>query len=159
MVQQVPDLIEMSVADNLRLAADLAEQTDDFDRRVEEVLQLVHLSSDFLPRTADDLSVGQRQRATIARALIARPRVLLLDEPTSALDPTMSASLVQTIRRIHAETGLTVMLVSHRWEELRQSACRVGVLIEGELREVGPAEQVLAHPQNDAVRRMMGTEP
>lgn len=157
MVQQVPTLIERSVADNLRLAAELAGQGQDLQQRIPQTLQLVQLSDDFLPRTEHELSVGQQQRVTIARALIGRPRVLLLDEPTSALDPTMSASLLQTIRRIHKLTGLTVLMVSHRWEELRQANSRVGVLIEGRLCEVGPAQQVLTNPQHPAVGKLIGS--
>ena len=108
LVPQLPALLPGTVEDNLRFAARLAEREVD-----SEVLGRVGLDASFADRIATRLSVGEQQRAMLARALVQRPSVLLLDEPTSALDPESRDAVEATLRRLRAELGLSTVLVTH----------------------------------------------
>ncbi len=92
------------------------------------------------------LSGGLRQRVTVAMALAADPKLLVADEPTSALDVTTQAALLDLLDRLRRERGLTVLLISHDLRLLAERADRVGVLHQGRLVEIGPAQEVLTHP-------------
>ena len=95
-------------------------------------------------RPAHELSVGEQQRATMARTLIGGPEVLLLDEPTSALDPESSEFLLESIRRLRAERGMTVILSTHRHYEAAAIADEAVRLSGGAVEEYGEATDVLA---------------
>ncbi|HEY3019243.1 MAG TPA: ATP-binding cassette domain-containing protein [Solirubrobacteraceae bacterium] len=123
LVPQLPALLPGTVADNLRFAARLAETEIDGD-----VLVRVGLDDSFADRAATRLSVGEQQRAMLARALVQRPSVLLLDEPTSALDPAARDAVEATLRRLRAELGLSTVLVTHdpaQAERLADGAVRL----------------------------------
>jgi len=108
LVPQLPALLPGTVADNLRFAARLAGRDVDG-----EVLDRVGLDASFADRIATRLSVGEQQRAMLARTLVQQPSVLLLDEPTSALDPDARDAVEATLRRLRAELGLATVLVTH----------------------------------------------
>jgi D-methionine transport system ATP-binding protein len=101
------------------------------------------------------LSGGQRQRVAVARALATNPSVLLSDEPTSALDPETTASVLDLLRRVRDEFGVTVILITHELDAVRAICDRVAVLQGGCIVEEGPVEDVLLHPMTDATRRML----
>ncbi|MET0295929.1 MAG: ATP-binding cassette domain-containing protein [Microbacterium sp.] len=113
--------------------------------RAQEMLDLVGLG-DRGDASVHELSGGQQQRVGIARALAARPTVLLSDEATSALDPETTASILDLYRRINAELGLTVLLITHEMDVVK-SICRSAALIErGRVVESGPLEQIITTP-------------
>jgi polar amino acid transport system permease protein len=124
------------------------------ERRANELLARVGLEhrADALPR---HLSGGQQQRVAIARALAPNPRVLLLDEPTSALDPELVNEVLEVIRRLAAEDGLTMIISTHQLRFAREVADRVVFLSGGSVAEEGPAAQVLTHPQHPATARFL----
>jgi len=125
--------------------------------RVDELLELVGLPpSTYRERFPDQLSGGQRQRAGVARALAARPRVLLLDEPFSALDPITRVALQEELRRIHRDLALTTIMVTHDLVEALTLADRVAVMLRGELRQVGTPAELLNAPADEYVARLMG---
>lgn len=101
------------------------------DRRIEEALTQVGLGPAFRFRYPHQLSGGQRQRVAIARALMLEPRVLLLDEPTSALDVSVQAEILNLLRRLRAERGLTFLLVSHNLAVIAHMCDRLAVMNRG----------------------------
>lgn len=139
-VFQTPVMFAGSVADNLLAAARIATLREaDFSARAERAMTLAQVEHSLLDRPGDELSVGQKQRVNLARALMTQPETLLLDEPTSALDAETAARLLETVRGLSQEESLTVVFATHRLEEARQIADSVLVLRHGELRETDPA--------------------
>jgi phosphate transport system ATP-binding protein len=152
MVFQQPNPFPMSVFDNVAYA--LREQAARRPRRrdlaapVEDALRRAGLWDeirDDLDRPALRLSGGQQQRLCIARALAARPEVLLLDEPCSALDPRSTAVIEELIVQLASE--LAVVIVTHNLQQANRIADRVAFMYLGELVECGPAEQVFGAPR------------
>ncbi|MFL5833638.1 MAG: ATP-binding cassette domain-containing protein [Solirubrobacterales bacterium] len=121
LVPQLPALLEGTVESNLRYAAELAGEELD----VEETLARAGLDPSFAERDVAKLSVGEQQRAMLARALAQRPAVLLLDEPTSALDHAARDAVEATLARLRSESDLSLVLVSHDPEQARRLGDRV----------------------------------
>ncbi|UWU89286.1 amino acid ABC transporter permease/ATP-binding protein [Bradyrhizobium sp. CB1015] len=126
----------------------------DADRRATELLDRVGLShrADALPR---HLSGGQQQRVAIARALAPNPSVLLLDEPTSALDPELVNEVLEVIRRLAIDDGLTMIISTHQIRFADEVADRVAFLSGGTIIEEGPAHEVLSNPRNPQTARFL----
>ncbi|HEX3041609.1 MAG TPA: ATP-binding cassette domain-containing protein [Solirubrobacterales bacterium] len=121
LVPQLPALLEGTVESNLRYAADLAGEP----LEVEETLRRAGLDASFAERDVAKLSVGEQQRAMLARALAQRPAVLLLDEPTSALDHATRDAVEATLARLRSESNLSLVLVTHDPEQARRLGDRV----------------------------------
>jgi polar amino acid transport system permease protein len=126
----------------------------DADRRADELLERVGLShrANALPR---HLSGGQQQRVAIARALAPNPSVLLLDEPTSALDPELVNEVLEVIRRLAIDDGLTMIISTHQVRFADEVADRVAFLSGGIILEEGPAHQVLTNPRHPVTQRFL----
>jgi polar amino acid transport system permease protein len=126
----------------------------DADRRAHELLERVGLGNraDALPR---HLSGGQQQRVAIARAIAPNPSVLLLDEPTSALDPELVNEVLEVIRRLAVEGGLTMIISTHQLRFADEVADRVVFLSGGSIVEEGPAHAVLTDPRNPLTARFL----
>ena len=126
----------------------------DADRRARELLERVGLGhrADALPR---HLSGGQQQRVAIARALAPNPSVLLLDEPTSALDPELINEVLEVIRRLAIDDGLTMIISTHQIRFADDVADRVAFLSGGAILEEGPAHEVLTNPRNPVTARFL----
>ncbi|MER5866862.1 ATP-binding cassette domain-containing protein [Kitasatospora sp. NPDC002040] len=116
-------------------------------QRALEALEFVGLA-EYATRHPEQLSGGQRQRVGIARALATSPKLLLSDEATSALDPETTLEVLDLFRRINAELGVTIVLITHEMDVLRRICDRVAVLDGGRLVETGEAYQVFARPQH-----------
>lgn len=117
MVFQIPVVFDGTVKENLMIPYRLGLITGNSDEKeLENALNLAGLQTDFLRRNASSLSVGEKQRLNVARALINKPEVLLLDEPTSALDPGSAMRLIHSIRELNEHLGLTVIMVTHQME-------------------------------------------
>ena len=114
-------------------------------------------ASHLAPRPGGELSGGQAARVALARALVARPRALVLDEPMAALDVTARAQMRSVVGRRAAEEGLTVLLVTHDVLDVAALADDVAVLQDGRVVESGPAARVLAAPVSDFAARLTGT--
>jgi len=121
LVPQLPALLEGTVESNLRYAAELAGEP----LETEETLRRAGLDPAFAGRDVAKLSVGEQQRAMLARALAQRPAVLLLDEPTSALDHAARDAVEATLARLRSESNLSLVLVSHDPEQARRLGDRV----------------------------------
>ncbi len=140
LVPQLPALLEGTVEANLRYAASLAGKELD----TENCLRHAGLDPDYAGRDVEKLSVGEQQRAMLARALAQEPRVLLLDEPTSALDASARDAVEATLGRLHRELDISLVLVSHDPEQARRLSDWVLCLEEGRVVRSGPLEKVLA---------------
>ena len=120
MVFQIPVIFEGTVKDNLLVPHRLRTITGSIDdNELIKILELSGLQAGFLNRNASELSVGEKQRLNVARALINKPEVLLLDEPTSALDSESANKLLQSVKELNEVLGLTVIMVTHQIEQAR----------------------------------------
>jgi ABC-type multidrug transport system ATPase subunit len=140
LVPQLPALLEGTVEDNVRFAAGLAGREPEVSR----VLDLAGLDASFAERPASKLSVGEQQRAMLARSLALEPRVLLLDEPTSALDEVARAAVEATLLHLRERVRVSTVLVTHDLDQARRMADWVVRLDEGRLVAQGPAKEQLA---------------
>ena len=123
-------------------------------REVDRLLEQVGLQSQHGRRLPGDLSGGECQRAAIARAIAAGPRVLICDEATSALDVSMQAQVVELIHRLSRELGMAVLLISHDLALVNSLCQRLMVLYEGRVVEEGSAREVIAHPREAYTRQL-----
>lgn len=142
-----------NIAYPLRLAG--VGERDALDR-VEELLDFVGLGEKALSYPSK-LSGGQKQRVGIARALANRPDVLICDEATSALDPETTEDVLALLRRVNAELGTTIILVTHEMEVVRSVCDRVAVMQQGEVVESGAVYDVFAHPQHSTTRKFVSS--
>jgi putative ABC transport system ATP-binding protein len=140
LVPQLPALLEGTVESNLAYAAGLAGKELDAER----CLRLAGLDPDFARRDVAKLSVGEQQRAMLARALSQEPAVLLLDEPTSALDHATRDAIEATLTELRRELDISIVLVSHDPEQARRLGDWVVRLERGRAIEAGPVEEVMA---------------
>ena len=140
LVPQLPALLAGTVESNLRYAAELAGETLETER----TLALAGLDPSFAERDVKKLSVGEQQRAMLARALAQRPRVLLLDEPTSALDHAARDTIEAALAQLRRELEISVVLVSHDLEQARRLSDWVLRLEAGRVAGCGPLAEVLA---------------
>ena len=140
LVPQLPALLEGTVASNIEFAAELAEREADTERS----LGLAGLDPGFADRDVSQLSVGEQQRAMLARALAQEPKVLLLDEPTSALDEEARDAVEATLRRLRHEIDVSLVLVSHDPAQARRLGDYVIRLRTGRVERCGPVEEVLS---------------
>jgi len=140
LVPQLPALLEGTVADNIHFAAELAGREPDVGR----LLELAGLGPSFAERDAARLSVGEQQRAMLARALALEPRVLLLDEPTSALDPEIKAAVEGTLRELRRRLGISLILVTHDLDQARRMSEWLVRIEDGRAVAAGPTSELLA---------------
>jgi ABC-type glutathione transport system ATPase component len=124
-----------------------------------ELLAQVGLDESALFRHPHEFSGGQRQRINIARALALRPRLLILDEPVSALDVSVGAQIVNLLRDLQRQHGLTYLFISHAMPLVRYLSTRIAVMQSGCLIETGEAESLCANPQQAYTRQLIEATP
>lgn len=124
--------------------------------RVSELLDFVGLA-DKAKNYPDQLSGGQKQRVGIARALATSPSLLLADESTSALDPETTAEVLDLLKKVNAELGITVIVITHEMDVVSTIADRVAVMENGRVVESGNVYDVFSNPQTEVARRFVGT--
>ncbi len=124
----------------------------EIDHRVDELLEMVGLpSSEYRQRMPRELSGGQRQRVGVARALAARPSVMLMDEPFGALDPLTRDALQGELKRLQRSLDLTLIMVTHDMTEALLLADRIAVMNQGRLEQVGTPQELLTQPASEYV--------
>ena len=150
-IQSIGLFPHMTVAENIAIVPRLMGASED---RVAELLDLVALPADIASRYPRALSGGQQQRVGVARALAARPKLMLMDEPFGALDPVTRDALGRAYRGLHDKLGLTTLMVTHDIAEALLIADRIVVLIEGRIRADAAPAALLASTDRD-VRAMV----
>jgi len=115
---------------------------------VARVLEEVELEPDMAARFPHEFSGGQRQRIAIARALVLRPRLLILDEPTSALDMTIQAQVIDLLRRLQTRHNMTYIFITHDLRVIRSLADTIAVMRRGRIVEYGPCDRLFSAPEN-----------
>ena len=150
----------MTVEKNIAYVPSLLNKADKkrTAQAVAKWMRIVGLDDSLRGRYPAELSGGQQQRVGIARALAASPDILLMDEPFGAVDEITRVSLQDEIARIHQETGITVLFVTHDIGEALRLGTKVLVMNEGAIHQFAPPEEILAHPATDFVRRLVGKE-
>lgn len=123
--------------------------------RVDEVLQKVELSPSFKTRYPHELSGGQRQRISLARALVMQPKLIILDEPTSALDRTTQRAVVDLLRRLQQQEGISYLFISHDLKVVRALCQKVLVLHHGQVMEIQETEQLFKQPESEYTRQLI----
>ncbi len=125
----------------------------------ESLLDIVGLSKAVLDQYPRELSGGQCQRASFARALAVNPKVLVADEPVSALDVSVQARILNLMRDLRRELDLAILLIAHDLSVVRNVCDRVCVMHHGLFEDAGPAEDVFDHPQSDYTKNLLAAVP
>ncbi len=128
-------------------------------RRVDELLRQVGLAPADGEKYPHEFSGGQRQRISIARALSSNPEFLVCDEPTSALDVSVQAQILNLMKDLQRQLGLTYLFISHNLAVVQHISDRVGVMYLGRLAEIGPAKQIFSRPQHPYTRMLLDAIP
>ncbi len=149
-------LSSRTVSENIAFPLEIAGwKKDEIKSRVAELLDLVGL-----PEKADvypnQLSGGQKQRVAIARALANKPKLLLSDESTSALDPITTRSILSLLQRINQDLGVTIVLITHEMEVIKQICTKVAVMDDGKVIEKGSVASVLKNPKSSVTKAFLG---
>jgi len=157
-VQQKPVVFSMNVYDSVACGLKWRhEKSDLIKRKVDDALALVSMS-DYRTRNARTLSGGETQRVAIARALVTEPEILFLDEPTANLDPISTSKVEQVIRDVIREKKVAVVMATHDMVQGQQLATRIGVLLDGELMQVGSPDEIFGSPVTQKVAEFVGIE-
>ena len=155
--QQVGLFPHMTVAENIAVTPTLLGWPPrKIQNRVSELLDLVGLDSqEVRERSPTQLSGGQQQRIGVARALAAKPRVMLLDEPFGALDPLTRQRLQEFLAKLRHELSLTIVFVTHDIAEALKLADRIAIMQKGTLRQIGTPSALMREPADDYVRQLL----
>jgi len=147
----------LTVAENISAVPDLLGWgKEEISTRVDELLELVEMNPKvYRRRRPAELSGGQRQRVGVARALAARPNLMLMDEPFGSLDPITRAGLQDELRLIHHSLSVTIILVTHDISEALYLSDRIAVMESGKIVGLGTPEQLLANPGHPYVERLL----
>ncbi|MPM37992.1 Oligopeptide transport ATP-binding protein OppF [bioreactor metagenome] len=128
-------------------------------QRVRDILDRVELPEEVLDAKPAELSGGQRQRVSIAAALIQRPKFLVADEPVSALDVTIQAQILELLKKLNREYGMSMLFISHNLNVVRKLSSRVAVMQTGVIVETGATEEVYANPQHPYTKKLVAAIP
>jgi len=150
--------VDRIIAEPIR-AFGLAADAQEIDHRVAELLKVVKLDPADGAKFPHEFSGGQRQRIAIARALSNKPEFIICDEPTSALDVSVQAQILNLMRDLQDEFGLTYLFISHNLAVVRHMATRIGVMYLGKLVEDAPSRDLFANPRHPYTRMLLDAVP
>lgn len=148
-------LMQRTALGNVRFPLELAgTPRKEADRRAQELLEMVGLG-DRSGAYPAQLSGGQKQRVAIARALATNPKVLLCDEATSALDPTTTESILELLKNLNRQLGVTVVVITHEMRVVERICSRVAIIADSRIAEMGPVQEVFLNPRTEAAKRLV----
>ena len=127
--------------------------------RIRDLLDVVGFNPSYTNRYPHEFSGGQRQRIGIARALALSPKLIVCDEPVSALDVSIQAQILNLLKDLQRDFGLTYLFIAHDLAVIRGMSDRIAVMNRGELVEIGPAEEVYTNPQDDYTKALLSAVP
>lgn len=157
-VQQKPLVFTMNVYDNIARGLRWRHMKPPaIKRKTEEALELVEMTS-YKNRNARTLSGGETQRVAIARALVTEPEILFLDEPTANLDPISTSKVEEVLHNVVEEKKVAIVMATHDMVQGQQLASRIGVLLDGELMQVGSPGEIFSSPKSQRVAEFVGIE-
>ncbi len=132
---------------------------DGLEAEVHSLLERCGMPASAADRYPHEFSGGQRQRIGIARALAVRPRFIVCDEPTSALDVSIQSQIINLLKRLQADLGISYLFISHDMAVVRHMCTRIAVMTKGKIVEIGDRDQVLYDPRHDYTKRLLGAVP
>ena len=148
-------LMQKNVIDNVCFPLKIAGVSKaDARKRATELLEIVGLS-DKAKAYPVQLSGGQKQRVAIARALASNPKILLCDEATSALDPQTTSSILELLKKINRQFGITIVIITHQMSVVREICTHVAIMYEGEVVEKGLVADIFANPQSEVAKELI----
>lgn len=148
----------LTIEENIRFGLEAEGfPEEEIEKRVDRFVDLLDIS-DILHRYSRTLSGGERQRATLARSLVMDPDVLLMDEPVSALDVPTQERVIRELKKIHRETDVTIMHVTHSRGEAIRLGERMAIMDDGEIIQMGKSNEVFRKPNSMFVADFVGTE-
>ncbi|WP_025728230.1 ABC transporter ATP-binding protein [Atopobacter phocae] len=150
----------LTIGENIALIPEMKKwDKEETNAAVCRLLDKVGLpSQEYIDRYPNELSGGERQRIGILRAIITKPKVLLMDEPFSALDPLIRKDLQDLIKQLHEELGITIVFVTHDMREALKLATQICIVNEGSIVQIATPEEILKEPANDFVYRLFESE-
>lgn len=148
-------LMQRNALANVRFPLELAGvPKKEANKRAQELLDMVGLG-DRAEAFPAQLSGGQKQRVAIARALATNPKVLLCDEATSALDPTTTESILELLKNLNRQLGVTVVVITHEMRVVERICSRVAIIADSRIAEMGPVQDVFLNPQTEAAKKLV----
>ena len=156
MIFQSFNLLEQkNVVDNICFPLEIAgEKKKEARQKAKELLKMVGLEEKEKAYPSQ-LSGGQKQRVAIARALSTNPQILLCDEATSALDPQTTASILDLLKKINEELGITIVIITHQMSVVTEVCNKVAIIDSGRLVEEGSVEKIFSDPESDAAKELL----
>ena len=150
-------LSSRTVAGNVAFPLELANVPKaEQKKRIDDILEMVGLT-EYKDKYPAQLSGGQKQRVGIARAIVSNPSVLLSDEATSALDPETVKSILQLLKDINKKLGITIIMITHQMEVIKEIAERVAVIEHGHIIEEGSVVDLFTNPQTETLKKFVGS--
>ena len=148
-------LSQRDVRGNIAFAMEIAGmKRPQIEKRIDELLEIVGLT-DRQHNYPSQLSGGQQQRVAIARALATNPKIILCDEATSALDPTTTTSILNLLREINRQMGITIVIITHEMSVVESTCTHVAIIDDGRLAECGTVESVFSQPKSAAAKKLI----
>ena len=138
---------------------ELAGKRSDLEGAVAELMETVGLDTRYMRKYPHEFSGGQRQRIAVARALGPEPKLVLADEPVSALDVSIQSQILNLLRRLRDELGLTMIFISHDLSVVRYISDRIAVMESGKIVEVAEADEVFENPQSEVTKELLVAIP
>ncbi|MCD8510728.1 MAG: ABC transporter ATP-binding protein [Bacillus sp. (in: Bacteria)] len=148
-----------TIAEPLRIAG--LKDKEKIEEKVIQALETAELkpAEEYRNRFPHELSGGQRQRVSIARGIVLEPKFLVADEPVSMLDVSIRAGILNLLRRLRKEMGLSMLYVSHDLSTIKYLCDRIAVMYLGKIVEIGPVEEVIHHPQHPYTKALLSAVP